>query len=117
MEKALSILKKLLFTYIITAVMLLILSFALYKMQLQEGTVKIGILVTYAVSCFLGGFVAGKTEVKKQFLWGLLMGVLYFAVLLVVSLLVKQDFQILFGKGLTTLLLCAGSGMLGGMLS
>lgn len=117
MEKTLSILKKLSFAYIITAVMLVILSFALYKMQLREGTVKIGIMIIYAVSCFSAGFIAGKTEVKRQFLWGLLIGVLYFVVLLVVSLLIKQDIQVIFGKGLTTFLICAGSGMLGGMLS
>ncbi len=117
MEKTISILKKLLFAYIVTAVMLLILSFALYKLQLQEETVKIGIMVIYAVSCFLAGFIAGKTEVKRQFLWGLLVGILYFLVLLVISLLIKQDFQIVLGKGVTTLLICAGSGMLGGMFS
>lgn len=117
MEKAISILKKLLFAYIVTAVLLTILSFALYKMQLQEGTVRIGIIIIYAVSCFLAGFISGKTEVKRQFLWGLLAGVLYFAVLLIITLLVKHSVQDIFGKGLTTFLVCAGSGMLGGMLS
>ncbi|MBQ6889078.1 MAG: TIGR04086 family membrane protein [Lachnospiraceae bacterium] len=117
MEKAISILKKLLFAYIITAVLLMILSFALYKMQLQEGTVQIGIVVIYAVSCFAAGFITGKTEVKKQFLWGLLVGVLYFAVLLAITVLVKHSVEDIMGKGLTTFFICAGSGMLGGMLS
>ena len=117
MEKALSILKKLLFAYIITAGLLMILSFALYKMQLREGTVRIGIMVIYAVSCFAAGFIAGKTEVKRQFLWGLIVGVLYFGVLLGVSFLVKQSVPDILGRGMTTFLICAGSGMLGGMLS
>jgi len=117
LEKAISILKKLLFAYIITAVLLMILSFALYKMQLQEGTVQIGIVVIYAVSCFAAGFITGKTEVKKQFLWGLLVGVLYFAVLLAITVLVKHSVEDIMGKGLTTFFICAGSGMLGGMLS
>ncbi len=117
MEKTVSILKKLLFAYIVTAVLLMILSFALYKMQLQEGTVRIGIIVIYVISCFFAGFIAGKTEVKRQFLWGLLIGVLYFVVLLVISLLVKHSVQDVMGKGVTTFFICAGSGMLGGMLS
>ena len=117
MEKAISILKKLLFAYIITAVLLMILSFALYKMQLQEGTVQIGIVVIYAVSCFTAGFITGKTEVKKQFVWGLLVGVLYFAVLLAITMLVKHSVEDIMGKGMTTFFICAGSGMLGGMLS
>lgn len=117
MEKTLSLLKKLLFAYIVTAVLLMILSFALYKMQLQEGTVRIGIIVIYGISCFFAGFIAGKTEVKRQFLWGLFIGVMYFVVLLVITLLVKHSLQDILGKGLTTFLICAGSGMLGGMLS
>lgn len=117
MEKGLSVLKKLLFAYIMTAVLLMILSLFLYKMQLQEGTVRIGIMIIYAVSCFFAGFIAGKTEVKRQFLWGLLIGALYFLVLLCVSLAVKHSLQDIMGKGVTTFFICAGSGMLGGMLS
>lgn len=117
MEKGLSILKKLLFAYIVTAVLLMILSIFLYKMQLGEGTVRIGIIVIYAVSCFFAGFITGKTETKKQFLWGLLIGVLYFVVLLGVSLAVKHSYQDIFTRAVTTFCICAGSGMLGGMVS
>ena len=117
MEKGISILKQLLSAYIVTAVLLMILSLFLYKMQLQEGTVRIGIIVIYAVSCFFAGFIAGKTEVKRQFLWGLLIGVLYFVVLVAVSVLVKHSLEDLLGRGITTLFICGGSGMLGGMLS
>lgn len=117
MEKGLSILKKLLFAYIVTAVLLMILSIFLYKMQLGEGTVRIGIIVIYAVSCFFAGFITGKTETKKQFLWGLLIGALYFVVLLGVSLAVKHNYQDIFTRAVTTFFICAGSGMLGGMVS
>lgn len=117
MERAISLLKKLLFAYIITAVLLMILSFALYKLQLQAGTVQICIIAIYAISCFFAGFIAGKTEVKKQFLWGLVVGVLYFVVLLGISVLVKHSMADVLGKGVTTFFICAGSGMLGGMLS
>ncbi len=117
MEKSLSVLKKLLFAYIITAMLLMILSLFLYKMQLKEGTVRIGIILIYAVSCFFAGFITGKTEAKNKYLWGLLVGVLYFVVLLGISLAVRHSFQDIFGRGLTTLFICGGSGMLGGMLS
>lgn len=117
MEKSISILKKLLFAYLLTALLLIILSLFLYKVQLQEGTVRIAIILIYTVSCFFAGFIAGKTEEKRQFLWGLLVGVLYFVVLLAVSLLVKKNPQEILHKGVTTFFICAGSGMLGGMLS
>ena len=54
---AISILKILLFMYIITGVLLVILAGMLYKMQLSEGVVSAGIVVIYVVSGFLGGFL------------------------------------------------------------
>ena len=50
----------LLTSYFMTAVMLLILALLLYKMNLDESKVAAGILITYIVSGFTGGFVAGK---------------------------------------------------------
>lgn len=117
LDQCLSILKKLVLAYLITAVLLMLLSMLLYKLQLQEKTVRIGIIFIYAVSCFAAGFIAGKSAEKKQFIWGLLTGVLYFAVLAIVSILIKQSFEAVSGRFATTFLICAGSGMLGGMLS
>lgn len=56
----LSILKILLFMYIVTGVLLVILAGLLYKMQLSEGVVSAGIVVVYVVSGFLGDFWQGK---------------------------------------------------------
>ena len=50
-------------------------------------------------------------------MWGLLMGIAYFVVLAVVSLAVKKSPDTLGNSFFTTLALCAGGGMLGGMIS
>ncbi len=117
MDKLISVLKKLLLAYIITAVLLVVLSFALFKLQLQEGTIRLAIVFIYAISCFVAGFLEGKAREKQQFVWGFLTGVAYFIVLFVVSVVVKQSLQEVMDKTVTTFLICAGSGMLGGMLS
>ena len=44
------------------------------------------------------------------------MGVLYFAILTVVSLAVNKSVEDVAGNMMTVFFLCAGSGMLGGML-
>lgn len=47
-------------SYFLTMLMLLGLSFGLYKFDLSEKTVRIGILAVYIISTFAGGFAMGK---------------------------------------------------------
>ena len=52
--------KALMLSYFLTMLMLLGLSFGLYKFDLSEKTVRIGILAVYIISTFAGGFAMGK---------------------------------------------------------
>ena len=111
------LLKSLLFSYILTGVMLALLAFLLYRFGLGERAVSVAIIVIYVVATLFSGFMAGKRIKSRRFLWGLVMGGAYFLVLAVVSLIAgKGDVQI-GSSFFTTLALCAGGGMLGGMLS
>lgn len=116
-QTAVRILKALLCAYIVTGIMLLILTLLLYKAGLSEENVNAGIILAYVISTFAGGFVIGKLTGMKKFLWGLLLGVLYFVLLLLISLGVYHTLQAEITNLLTTFLLCAGGGMLGGMVS
>lgn len=117
MERIVFVIKCMLFAYILTAGLLLLLAFMLYRFQLSERIVSIGIIVIYIAVTFLAGVIAGKRMDKRKFIWGLGMGSIYFLILTVVSLLVNHGFSDLSGNVLTVFLLCTGSGMLGGMLS
>ena len=116
-QAAVRMLKALLCAYIVTGIMLLILTLLLYKAGLSEENVNAGIILVYVVSTFAGGFVIGKLTGVKKFLWGLLSGVLYYALLILISLGVYHSLQGEVMSLLTTFLLCAGGGMLGGMVS
>ena len=116
-QTAVSMLKALLCAYVVTGIMLLILTILLYKAGLSEENVNAGIILTYVISTFAGGFVIGKLTGVKKFLWGLLAGILYFVLLLLISLGVYHSVQGELMNLLTTFLLCAGGGMLGGMVS
>ena len=110
------VMKALLASYIVTGILLFVVTFFLYKFEWDEQMVTAGIIVIYVVSTFVGGFILGKIKKSRKFLWGLIMGVLYFALLFLISFGVYRSFD---GNGtnvITTLLLCAGGGMLGGML-
>ncbi len=111
------LLKCLLFSYILTAALLLLLALLLFKMGLTERIVSIAVIVIYVAATFFAGFVAGRKMKNRKFLWGLLMGCAYFLVLAVVSAIVNRSAAELGNSFFTTFVLCAGGGMLGGMLS
>ena len=111
------LLKALLVSYLVTAVLLLILTMLLYKLELSEGKVTVGIVVSYVLSTFLGGLMAGRMLKTRKFLWGLVLGLCYFLLLLLISFGVYQGIHAGWQNALTTCVLCGAGGMLGGMIS
>ncbi|MCI8293867.1 MAG: TIGR04086 family membrane protein [Hespellia sp.] len=111
------VLKALLMSYAVTSVFLVILAFLLYRFHLSEEIVTGAIIVIYVVSTFIGGFVLGKMTKVHKFLWGLVIGVLYFSLLLLITIGVYHTLEGNGTNAVTTFLLCAGGGMIGGMLS
>ena len=115
-EKVATILKCILFAYILTAIMLLFFAFLLYKFSMPAKVIGVGIIVIYVGCSLLGGFLAGKRIQVKKYIWGLCVGVSYFLLLVVLSLIINGGFQNISDDFLLTLILCGGGGMLGGML-
>lgn len=103
--------------FIISGLLLLLLALLLYKMELSESVVKIGIIVIYVLSGVAGGFLMGKIMREQKFLWGLAAGAIYFILLFLISALVKGGFDMELTKVITTMILCGASGMAGGMIS
>ena len=116
-EKVIFITKCMLAAYILTAGLLLLLAFMLYRFGLSEKVVSICIIGIYIVVTFAVGLIAGNREGKKKYLWGLAMGCAYYVILVIVSLIVNRGPQDIAGNMVTVFFLCAGSGMLGGMIS
>lgn len=117
MDLLTDVVKTLLVSYVITAVLLLVLSVLLYRFRMSEEAVTGGIVAIYILSNFAGGFFLGKKRRVRKFLWGMLSGFLYFLLMVLISFCVYHE-----GSGsafnlILTMVLCTGSGMLGGMLS
>ena len=77
--------------YIITGLGLVLLAVLLEKMQQGETFVKVGIVIVYILSGFVGGLIAGKKMKTRKFLWGILMGAAYFVILFAVSVGINGD--------------------------
>lgn len=112
-----SFLKILIVMYGTTALLLFLLALLLQKMDLSEGMLSVGISAVYVISCFLGGFFAGKVQKSKKFLWGIFMGIFYLLILMAVTLAGKHGFTADLSGFIINLCLCAGAGMIGGMIA
>ena len=109
--------RTLIITYIISALLLTALTFALYKFRLPESQIILAVSAVYILSCFLGGLISGRLMKTRRFFWGLLTGLLYFAFLFLVSFAQEGGIAGSLTHILTVLAMCSLSGMAGGMVS
>ena len=116
-ESLKSIGKILLLMYAVTAILLFLLAILVQQFNWDNNAISIGISTVYVISCFIGGFFVGKVQQNKKFIWGILIGLAYLIIMLVITLVVKHGFHSSVSAFVTNLLLCLGAGMLGGMLS
>lgn len=116
-SKAMLILKVLVAAYIITGIGLLVLSLFLLKLKISNSTLGIGVICIYILSTFVSGFIIGKITRDRKYFWGFIMGFAYFMILTIVSFIVNRSLYQDFNHAMAVLGICAGSGMLGGMLS
>ena len=112
-QKIFSLLKALAVSYIITAILLLITAFLMYKLGLGDTVIHLSIIIIHGISVFLGGFLTGKMVKEQKYIWGLMC---YVLVIGIVSFIMNGTIHISAGGTLTNVILCLAAGMLGGML-
>ena len=115
--KVMWFLKSLLASYIVTGLLLLGLTFLVYRFKLDEQIVVGSLVAIYVISTFIGGYIIGKLMGTRKFVWGLGVGAIYLGLLFLISYGIYREFNTNGLHSVTTVLLCVGGGMLGGMLS
>ena len=106
--KGFQLVKTLIIAYVITAVLLLLTAFGLYRLQVMAAVV-----IIYALSCFAGGYILAKAQKSRRMLWGMGFGILYFTVLTAAAFILTKgadmDMTALV-KALIVCLLAGGAG-------
>lgn len=102
--------------YVITGIGILFFAWGLFRWDFSASTVEIGIIVLYVLSCLLGGMVVGKKVGSRKFFWGLMLGVCYFLVLVVLSITGERGIVSGVKEIILPGFICLFSGMLGGIL-
>lgn len=116
MEKAKILLISVGVSVLLTFIFLAIFAFVMQKGMLSSSVEGIGLIVMSVLSCLFGGYLCGKKNREKRYLWGMLTGFCYCLIFVLIHKIAggKSGGDLL--SFLTTLLYCTAGGMLGGML-
>ena len=116
LKKLISFLRVIVAAFIITGALLFLLAFILFKWEVSETLMTAGTLVIYILSCFLAGFLIGKSGRKHGVCWGMLAGATYYLILLLISLFASEPGNASATTIFINLLICTASGMIGAMV-
>ena len=111
-----AVLISLLASYLLSALLLFILTLVLYRLKLKESQITPAVYALYLISCLAGGLLCGKALRTRRFFWGLLTGMLYFLALLAASVLLRHGQIPELTRMLPVLACCVAGGMIGGIL-
>ena len=109
--------KSLIISYIVTFILLLIFAMIMYYGNVSEKVVGIFVIITYFISSLLGGLSIGKGVEKRRFLWGMILGLLYFGIIMMITLVGRASNEQMDSSKITGFITSCIGGMLGGMIS
>ena len=116
-RNVLQVLKATIAVALVTVIMLLILAFMHFKLNLSDGFIMVGVYIIYVVSCLVGGLIIGKVRGEKKYLWGMIVGLTFFISLSIISLIVTGEPYGSGTKALWALVACVLGGAVGGMFA
>lgn len=100
---------------VMTVILIFLAALLIYLTDMGSGVISVSVFVIYILSALSGGWVAGHKIKYKKFLWGLAVGVLYYLTVCMIAAL-SGGMMDGFHVRIPVVLMCLGSGMLGGML-
>jgi putative membrane protein (TIGR04086 family) len=102
--------------YVVSAVVILVLAFLMFQWDISEGVIRGGIIFTYVISNFVCGMFVSRKRSGRKWLWGMLGGVSYYLILLIVSMICNHVVAASIPGAAPVLFFCISGGMLGGMM-
>ena len=109
------VLKGIIFSIVSTVILVVIIALTSYFADVSEGIISICLFVVSVLSVFIGSILMTRTTQENGLIHGGMIGVGYFIVILISSIIVKREFD-LNGNLITMLIANVAGGMLGGIL-
>jgi putative membrane protein (TIGR04086 family) len=115
-ENLVRLCKSLIVSYVVSAVLLLVSAAVLYSLRLNQNQMLVCVLVIYALSNLVGGFVLSRMVKGRRLLNGMVQGLSYCVVLLGVSWLVNKGLHTEAAAVLRAVAACVAGGIVGGII-
>lgn len=109
--------KSLIIAYIVTFILLLVFAMIMFYGNIPDKVVSFLVIVTYFISSLLGGLNMGKSVENRRFIWGMFLGILYFCIIIIISLIGNNNSQEVDSSKIIGMIISCIGGMLGGMIS
>lgn len=103
--------------FLLSLIALLLFAFILYTFGGSQKILSIGVILIYIISTFVTGYLCGHMMQNRKFIWGSLVGLSYFLILLLISLCFPKGDSVSSTNTFTVLILCVASSTIGGMLA
>lgn len=116
-DKAVHMFFSVVLSYILTMLILLIIAFLMLKAGLGGTVVSVALVISWILPLFAGGFFMGRHVEHKRYLWGLTVGILYFIIYLLLSVIIKTEPSPVLSDYIKRGILILLSATFGGMLS
>lgn len=116
-NKVIKIIQSLVVAYFLSSILLIILALVAYKTGMSAKVVTWGIYVIYVISSALAGIAAGVRMKNKKTIWGSFAGLLYYCIILFVSLLLNKGISSDTQGMITSFVMCIAGGFSGGFIS
>lgn len=112
-----TLVKVVLIQIILTAILAGIAAFIMYKFNSGDNVYKVSVVAIYAITAGVGGIIIGKIKERKKYLWGIMAGGIYIALIICVSLIATGSVDCSVAKIIPSVLAAVIGGMAGGMIS
>ncbi len=116
-DKIVYLLKGLLFSSLITGLLLLLIALLMYKAGISESVASPMVVGAYILAALIGGFYFAKHAQSRRFLWGMLFGTAFYAVYLLIAACYGTLLSMGIGELASMLAFSVVAGMAGGMVS
>lgn len=109
------IFKGIIFSVITTVILVVVIALISYFADISDKLISTSLFIVSILSVLIGAILVTRSTQENGLLHGALIGLGYFAIILVASIVVKRQFD-LNGNLITMLIADTAGGMLGGIL-
>nr|WP_317359222.1 TIGR04086 family membrane protein [uncultured Tyzzerella sp.] len=114
-DAIISLTKGAIFSYLLTAIVFIIYGVLLTYTEITEKNIQIVVMLTTVLSVLIGGIIASKGVNSKGLIFGMLVGIVYSTIMIMVGLCVLPVLKIT-SKMIMIIILSISAGGIGGII-